>query len=142
MGNPTLWPLIYNTGTEDILLVQINPLSREDTPKKAQEIANRLNEITFNSSLIAEMRAINFVSKLIKENKLDAKQYKDVKMHMITACDLMMDLDASSKLNASWDFFQHLKNIGREVTDQWLARNKKSIGQASTVNIKEVFLKK
>jgi NTE family protein len=139
MGNPVLWPLIYHTEIDDILLVQINPLYREGTPMRALEIINRMNEINFNSSLIAEMRAINFVSKLVKEQRLDPKKYRDVHMHMIKM-QQRDDYDASTKLNARWDFFLKLKQQGREITHAWLEKHYHSIGKQSTLDIEKMFL--
>lgn len=141
MGNPVIWPLVYNTPVEDVLLVQINPLYRAETPKRAYEIINRLNEINFNSSLIAEMRAINFVARLIKDNKLDDKKYKDVRMHMVSLPGEMLHLNASSKLNTSWEFFMELRDMGRLQAEDWLKHHKAHIGQKATVNIAETFLK-
>jgi NTE family protein len=140
MGNPVLWPLIYNTPSQDIMLVQINPLYRAGVPKKSYEIANRLNEINFNASLIAEMRAIEFVRNLLKEKKIDQHQYKNIYMHVVQAHTEMGDLDASSKVNTDWAFFEHLKQIGREVAGTWLAKHKSTIGKRSTVDIAKTFL--
>ena len=67
MGNPALFPLFYETMTDDILLVQINPLERRQTPRTVSEIHNRLNEITFNGNLLRELRAVAFVKRLIEE---------------------------------------------------------------------------
>ncbi|MBI1274560.1 patatin-like phospholipase family protein [bacterium] len=140
MGNPAIWPLLYRTDCEDVMLVQINPLYREELPDTAAEIINRLNEINFNSSLIAEMRAVSFVSRLVKEHKLDHTQYKDVKMHMVEGCHAMDQLNASSKMNVSWDFFQKLKTIGHRAMGEWLKTHKEMIGKESSVNINDVFL--
>lgn len=140
MGNPVIWPLLYNTDVSDVMLIQINPLHRDDVPKTANDIVNRMNEITFNSSLIAEMRAINFVSRLIRDKRLDPKIYKDVRLHMIDSTDLFHDLNASSKMNTHWDFFQELHQRGWHKADTWLARHKKQIGVEGTVNIPETFL--
>lgn len=140
MGNPVIWPLIYNTRSEDVLLVQINPLHRDEVPKRAYEITNRLNEISFNSSLIAEMRAIEFVQRLIREKKLDRKRYKDLKIHLIYSAEKMHELDASSKLNTSWDFFRYLHQLGYEQTENWIQQNFGDLGKRSTVNIREKFL--
>lgn len=141
MGNPVLWPLIYKTNVNDILLVQINPLRREGTPMRSSEIINRLNEITFNSSLIAEMRAIHFVSKLYKENRLDKKQYRDMRMHMVAMDEHKDGLNASSKLNTRWEFFQFLKEEGCAQTEAWLKKHWRDIGEKSTIDIEEIFLK-
>jgi NTE family protein len=142
MGNPSIWPLIYYTKPRDILLVQINPLERDDIPKKASEIINRLNEITFNSSLIAEMRAINFVGKLVDDNHLDEEKYKRILMHMIPAPALTYNLNASSKMNTDMRFLETLRDIGREKAENWIKENKKSIGMHGTIDIEETFLGK
>ena len=140
MGNPSIWPLVYYTEPRDILLVQINPLERPEIPKKASDIVNRLNEITFNSSLISEMRAIDFVSRLIDDNHLDEQKYKRVLMHMIPAPEMACNLNASSKLNTDWRFLEALRDIGREKADAWIKDNKSSIGEKSTMDIEETFL--
>ena len=82
-GNPAIHPLIYQCSSRDIMLVQINPIARDKLPTSAGDIMDRLNEITFNSALIAEMRAIDFVKRLLKAGKLDPAHYKDVLMHRI-----------------------------------------------------------
>jgi len=140
MGNPSIWPLIYHSPVSDILLVQINPIVRDGTPKTAHDIINRLNEITFNSSLVAEMRAINFVSRLVRENHLDLAKYRDIRMHLIACPDESLGLNASSKVNTDWRFFQFLRDVGRERTENWLRQHKPAIGLKSTVNIAETFL--
>jgi NTE family protein len=140
MGNPAIWPLIYNCQSRDVVLVQINPLQHDEVPRSAGEIINRLNEITFNSSLIAEMRAIDFVSKLIQKGALDKTRYKDMNMHLIYGHEAMGHLNASSKVNADWDFFMFLKTIGRETAEKWLKANWAALGVRSSVNIRETFL--
>lgn len=142
MGNPAIWPLLYNCKCDDVALVQINPLHRDEVPRSATEIINRLNEISFNSSLIAEMRAIDFVKRLIAEGRLDRSHYKDVNMHLIYAPEEMKLLNASSKMNAGWDFFTHLHSIGYESADQWLKQHFDDIGKRSTLDIREKFLYK
>ncbi|MFZ4762998.1 MAG: patatin-like phospholipase family protein [Alphaproteobacteria bacterium] len=141
MGNPVIWPLVYETSTADVLLVRINPLFRRGTPKKAMDIINRLNEINFNSSLLAEMRAIGFVSKLIKDKKLNDPHYKDMLLHMVALPTELSDLDASSKLNTSFDFFLHLKEAGRNAMSEWLIKHKADIGVKGTVDVAKNFLK-
>jgi len=140
MGNPAIWPLIYHSRSEDVVLVQINPIHNEKLPRSAAEIINRLNEITFNSSLISEMRAIDFVSRLLHRNKLSEEQYKDMRMHLIYSPEEMKHLNASSKVNADWDFFRHLRTIGYDAANAWLKENKKMIGVKSTFDIRDKFL--
>lgn len=140
MGNPVLWPLFYETPVDDVLLVQINPLVREGTPKTASAIINRLNEITFNASLVAEMRAIEFVRRLIEQEKLPTSKYRHVRMHRIELPENDMQLNASSKMNTSWPFFKALHDTGYAQADAWLKKNKHNIGVRATVDIKETFL--
>lgn len=142
MGNPAIWPLIYGTKCHDVLLVQINPLKRTGTPRHAIDIINRVNEISFNSSLIAEMRAINFVRKLIKEGKLDDSEYAYMRMHRVMPPADLREMNAASKMNTSWDFFQLLRDIGRKQMDEWLIANKRYIGKESSLDIRENFLAK
>lgn len=140
MGNPAIWPLIYGTKCHDVLLVQINPLKREGVPKTAIDIINRVNEISFNSSLIAEMRAIHFVRKLIHAGKLDDREYADMRMHRVMPPADLREMNATSKMSANWEFFELLHNIGRKQMDAWLKANKKYIGKQSSLDIEEQFL--
>jgi NTE family protein len=142
VGNPALWPLIYGCDTDDILIVQINPLERNKVPKTAHEIMNRINEITFNSSLISEIKAINFVSRMIHKDQLSKKQYKELRFHMIAPAEDMQGLNASSKLNADLDFLLHLKKLGRDVANIWIKENYAKIGVKSSLNIEKTFFPK
>lgn len=139
VANPALWPFYHACKSDDVVVVQINPVERSEVPSTAGEIINRLNEVTFNSSLISQMRALHFVGKLMEEQKLDSSQYKKVLVHIIEAQAEMEDLNASSKLNVDWEFFQHLREIGHQVTEDWLKKHYKSIGNRSSVDIEDVF---
>lgn len=143
MGNPSIWPLIYEAKTADVVLVQINPLERPELPTTVDEINHRLNEITFNSSLNHEMRAISFVQRLLDEGALKepwAKKYKRMRMHMIADSDAIASLGASSKMNVEAEFMHHLKTMGVECAEKWLEENMDSLGVESTLNIQEAFL--
>ncbi|MEJ0010187.1 MAG: patatin-like phospholipase family protein [Alphaproteobacteria bacterium] len=139
-GNPSLWPLYYRSDCEDILLVQINPLQRPGAPKNAMNIIDRLNEITFNASLIDEMRAINFVKKLIARGKLEASEYADVRMHMVAPPSTLQGMEASSKTVVDWDFFCTLRDAGRAEMEAWLGKHKSAIGRRATIDIAKDFL--
>jgi NTE family protein len=140
VGNPALWPLLYGTGTADIVLVQLDPLVREGTPTTAVEIADRLNEITFNASLSAEMRAIAFVKKLIRQNRLEAGRYKDVHLHRIADDAALAPLDASSKYNTDVALIERLFAIGRAAARRWLEAHRASVGVASSFDFAAEFL--
>jgi NTE family protein len=143
VGNPSLYPLIYECDTPDIVLVQINPLIRKGTPRTPTEIMNRLNEISFNGALMSEMRAIAFVEKLIEQDHLkseEAARLKKINMHMIGSEKTMSEFGATSKMNASMDFLLKLRELGRLTAETWLKENWDSIGEESSIDIKKTFL--
>jgi len=140
MGNPPLFPLYYETDTRDIMIVQINPIERDDVPDTSQEIIDRLNEISFNTPLMLELRSIDFVNRLLKEERVDPTKYKRLHIHAIDAENKMRAFGASSKSNTDWTFLQSLHKIGRAAADKWLEDNFDAIGQRSSVNIGQKFL--
>ena len=120
MGNPVLFPFFYETRTEDLLLVQINPVERMETPRTAQEILNRIDEITFNASLLREFRAIELIKRLIAQGKLSRDEYLDVRVHRIEAPHELVTLSAATKMNAEPQFLQHLFDLGQDSASAWL----------------------
>ncbi|MCB9958036.1 MAG: patatin-like phospholipase family protein [Rhodospirillaceae bacterium] len=140
MGNPAIFPLIYNTDCADVVLVQINPLNRAEIPTTAADIWNRVNEISFNSTLMREMRAIAFVARLIEQERLDTSAYKALRIHAIADEAEMTGLGVASKMNAEMDFLLHLKTVGRAAADRWLAQHGGDIGQRSSLDIGATFL--
>jgi NTE family protein len=140
MGNPALYPLIYHCKSADIVIVHINPLERKELPRTATDILNRINEISFNSSLMREMRAISFVTRLITDRQIDDEELKHVLIHGISDDELMTGLGVASKLNADWEFITHLRDVGRTRADTWLANSFAKLGVESTVDIHEKFL--
>lgn len=140
MGNPSIWPLSYYCKSSDIIIVEINPIIRKGIPTEGKDIINRLNEISFNSSLISEMRAINFVNRLIAAGHLHDDHYRHLNIHLIQSAKEMLKMNASSKLNVSWEFFCYLHNLGRDAANGWLDKNFEAIGEKSSVNIAEAFL--
>jgi NTE family protein len=130
-----LWPLFYETRCRDAIIVQINPIEREETPHMPAEIANRLNEITFNASLLAELRATDFVGRLIRSGVLKSDEYREEWLHRIGGAGELESFDAASKNDVSWPFLKHLRDLGRTDTKAWLRENFDSIGVASTLDI-------
>lgn len=139
-GNPAIWPLIYGTGSLDVLLVQINPLVRPGVPTRAVDIADRVNEITFNASLVAEMRAIAFVQKLVRQQKVSSDEYKLLRLHRVADEDGLAPYDASSKLNTDPRLLQALFDLGRAAAGRWLAEHAGDVGVRGTTEIEPVFL--
>jgi NTE family protein len=139
MGNPALFPLFYEAHCDDILLVQINPLQRKELPTKAREIQDRLNEITFNASLLRELRAIDFVNRLVDQGKLPRDEYKRVLMHRIDGGPPLAEQTSSSRLNAEWSFLLKLRDIGRRAGKRWLKRNYDAIGTTGTLDLRDAI---
>ena len=140
MGNPAIFPLIYNCESKDVVVVHINPIMRAETPKTARDILNRINEISFNSSLMREMRAISFVTKLIDDGTVNDDRMKRMFVHSIEADDFMRKLGVSSKLNPDWEFLTHLRDVGRDSAEHWIEAYFDALGERSTVEIEQRYL--
>jgi NTE family protein len=142
-GNPSLYPLFYSAVSRDILIVHVNPITRRELPDRAPSISNRLNEITFNASLLDELRAIAFVKKLLLDGWLKEKHRKDLKnilIHAIRADKVLKDLSVASKFNTDWDFLTSLRDMGRREGRRWIDKNYDAIGKRDTVNIHKDYL--
>ncbi|WP_247658249.1 patatin-like phospholipase family protein [Aquabacter sp. L1I39] len=141
MGNPPLFPLYEKVEADDILLVQINPILREETPRTSAEIQNRINEITFNASLLSQLRAIDQVTQLIEQGlltrwTLGGSGFRRVRLHRIGGADQLVNLDVTSKMNAEWAFLQHLRDVGRQAAEDFLAAHYDDIGKRSTLDLR------
>ena len=140
LGNPVIFPFFRTTRTEDVLVVQINPLVRQATPTSASEIVNRINEITFNSSLSGEYRAIDFVDRLIDQGRLPhgigPGQYRRIKVHRIVLDRFGTHFDAFSKLSTDYDFFEMLRLSGKRAARRFLDAHFDDIGVRCTVDLR------
>jgi NTE family protein len=139
LGNPVLFPFFHTTATEDVLIVQINPLERHTTPTSAHEIMNRVNEITFNSSLLAEYRAIEFVRRLIDQDRLPRGmgpgEYRRINVHRIVLDGSGKAYNSDSRLSNDYDFFEMLRGRGRRAAQRFLAAHFADIGVKSSVDL-------
>ena len=109
-----MYPLLYETKSRDILLVQINPKESDKLPDSASEIMDRMNEVTFNAGLLAELRAIEFVVRMLEQKRLDSDRYKHVLMHRIDGGEVLKPFGASSKARADITLVRELFSLGRE----------------------------
>jgi NTE family protein len=138
-GNPVIFPFFRTTNTEDVLVVEINPLERKSTPTSAGEIMSRINEITFNSSLVDEFRAIEFVARLIDQGRLPRGtglgQYRRINVHRIMLDRFGTHFDAFSKLSTDYDFFDMLRLSGKRAARRFLDEHFDDIGVKSTVDL-------
>lgn len=140
MGNPAIFPLIYNNGPKDVVIIHINPIERKKLPRTAPEIFDRINEISFNSSLMREMRTIEFVTRLIDEGALDHTRYSRMRIHSIRDDAEMTQLGVATKLNPDWEFLCRLRDAGRARAGEWLETHLDDVGERSTIDLAEVFL--
>lgn len=139
VGNPPLYPLHRGARTRDVLLVQINPVERRETPRTPDEIQDRLNEITFNANLMRELRAIDFVDGLIEEGVLGQGEYRRVLIHRIDGTEALEDQAASTRLDARWRGLERLRDRGREAAQAWLAAHYDDIGRTSSLDLRRAY---
>jgi NTE family protein len=144
MGNPPIFPLITNTNIHDVVLIKINSININSVPTTARDIADRVNEISFNSSLINEMKLIHYRNELLRNGilKVDDKTNREIYVHTISGYDALSQLSHSSKMNTSWEFLLQLKEKGREIASQWLETDFKQVGLKSTFDVEEHFFGK
>lgn len=138
-ANPALTPLVVKSPVRDLLIINLNPMRRDQLPVTAQEIMNRVNEISFNTSLIKELRTINILQKLGKVDAISIAPASDLRLHMIHCETDSQELSASSKMNAEWDYLQHLFRRGRIWAQDWLDRHMADIGVRPSFDMDEIF---
>ncbi len=134
-GNPPLWPLYYGTDCCDTIIVQINPIERTEIPMTSNAINDRIDEITFNASLLAEVRATHFVARLIERGILTDPHYRIERLHRIGGDGQLSKYSADTKFDVSWSFLQTLRDLGRASAKEWLALHFDDIGERSTLDM-------
>ncbi|MCG6557154.1 patatin-like phospholipase family protein [Ruegeria sp. 1NDH52C] len=138
-GNPALFPLFNRDLPDDVVIVNINPLERDALPVTPQQIQNRINEISFNSSLLRELRAIRFVQRLLEDGTLERGRMSRVLVHMIADDALMNSLSVATKVVPVPQILDRLKQAGRAAADGFLKAHKDDLGQRSTVDMEAMF---
>lgn len=138
-GNPALFPLFEPALPDDIVIVNINPLERPGLPRSPQEIQNRINEISFNTSLLRELRAISFVKRLIGEGRIPPGAMKDVAVHMIADDDMMAQLSVATKLVPSPIVLRGLRDAGWRAADRFLDAHGADLGNGGSVDLAQMF---
>ena len=137
-GNPTITPLVRDCDSQDTLLVQINPLERPGTPRSARDILNRLNEVSFNATLLKELRMIAMLRHVADTGHGEGEKWAGMRIHRI-ASDVMTELGYSSKLNAEWEFLVMLRDEGRKSMDEFLRDHRDDLGRRSTFDLDELL---
>jgi NTE family protein len=133
-GNPTITPLVRESDAQDTILVQINPRMRASTPRTAAEILNRLNEVSFNATLMKELRMIALMRQVADAGTGEGARWAGMRTHRITS-EMLTDLGYSSKLNAEWDFLTMLRDEGRRSAAEFLDAHLNDIGHRSTADL-------
>ncbi len=138
-GNPALFPLFQRHLPDDIVVININPLEREKVPMSPQEIQNRLNEISFNASLMKELRAIHFVQRLLEDGTLEWGRMARVYVHMIADDDLMTDLSVATKLIPNPIVLKELFDAGYAAAHRFLDAHFEDLNTRSSVDLEKMF---
>jgi NTE family protein len=137
-GNPTITPLIRECASTDTILVQVNPVERPGTPRTAQDILNRVNEVSFNATLLKELRMIALLRQVSDPGNSEGARWAKMRIHRI-ASDMMTDLGYSSKLNAEWAFLTMLRDEGRRSAETFLTAHKRNLGSRSTLDLDDLI---
>jgi len=146
MGNPSLLPLLTETPTLDLMLVQVHPSERAALPRGSVAVLDRVNEITFHGSLIKELRSLAILRKLIQDEGLLGHAFKEplfrkaaaLRVHRIEGGE---KLDAiTSALDPPSHRLQELHRAGHEVADAWLASRFTHLGRHGTVDLVAEYL--
>ena len=134
VGNPTITPLVRECSSSDTILVKINPIERPGVPKTARDILNRLNEVSFNSPLLKELRMIALLRKAADTGSVEGNKWARMRIHRI-ATDRVTELDSSSKLITEWEFLCALRDEGRRTTQLFLEAHGDDLGKRSTLDL-------
>ena len=133
-GNPTITPLVRECSSSDTILVQVNPVERPGTPRSARDIVNRVNEVSFNATLLKELRMMAVLRLVSDPGNSEGARWAKMRIHRISSAT-MTELGYSSKLNAEWDFFIMLRNEGRRSAEAFLAAHGGDLGARSTLDL-------
>jgi NTE family protein len=133
-GNPTITPLVRECDSHDTILVQINPVVRDALPKSARDILSRLNEVSFNSPLLKELRMIALLHKVADPGRGEGAQWARMRIHRI-ATDRVTELDSTSKMITEWRFLCGLRDEGRRSAQSFLDAHGNDLGQRSSLDL-------
>ncbi|MEN3294248.1 MAG: hypothetical protein V7642_3501 [Burkholderiales bacterium] len=158
-SDPALAPLIeqHATVTGDLVIVGVNPIVVDHAsvpPNTAWEIIDRMNEITFNAALIAEVKRIVATNEMLRQvpDTATAKQpggklhgKKTIRIHYVPPHEKMSDLGVASKSNTSYAFLSYLKSLGREEAMLWESGQIEGggalrLGRSSDSNLHDIFI--
>ncbi|MBJ3776134.1 patatin-like phospholipase family protein [Acuticoccus mangrovi] len=137
-GNPTITPLVRECTSRDTFLVQINPVTRPDVPRHARDILNRVNEVSFNATLLKELKMIALMRQVVDPGSVEGRQWAEMRLHRITS-EKMVELSASSKLNAEWPFLKMLRDEGRRAAMDFATTSGADVGVRSSFQFEDLL---
>jgi NTE family protein len=140
LGNPAIYPLIYRRGSKDVIIAQVTAIGRDELPASAADVLHRITEISFNSSLMREMRAVAFATRLIDNGELDGAKHSRMRMHWVGNDNLMSQLGTATQFHPEWSLLCRLRDEGRACAGRWLEQNFDHVGVRSTADIDDMFL--
>lgn len=142
MGNPVMDPLIKQTDVSDIVIIQVTPIHRPEVPKAPTAIVDRMNEVSFNSIFLRELRSIELVNRLLAKGAMtpEGSGMRSIHLHHIEAEERMAHLGVSSKLNADWGFLTDLRDLGRDAADRWINAHGAALGHRSSFETGPLFM--
>lgn len=127
LANPYLWPLYENRLDTDILLVELVPLQRAETPMSAKNILNRLNEVTSINGLVAELAALQAVNRHAPG--------ADIRLHVLSMPaqpGALLAKEPSIKRTVDGTLFEMLRQDGRRACASWLDAHGDQLGRQSS----------
>ena len=138
LANPSIFPLLQTTTTKDVLLIQIIPFQRNGAPTSIAQILRRLIEIASNSPLMGELRAIEYVNRLIDgglNHASEPDKYERVNMHRVMLDAFQNGFDPLGPANTDYAFFEMLRDLGREAAQRFLDAHFEDIGVRETMDL-------
>jgi NTE family protein len=139
VGNPPLAPLLDETRARDILLIQNNPIARRDLPVTMADVNNRANEIAFNICLVREISSIQHLNAVVDEERAEQVRRQPMRLHLVSATEVLRDLSISSKFNLDWRFIQQLHDLGHAAAGRWLDEHADQVGVRSTMDPAHIY---
>ena len=134
-GNPPLWPLFYETQCRDAIIVQINPIEREEIPDAGARSTIAWTKSPSTPACWRSLRAADFVARLIRTGLLKSDEYREERLHRIGGAGKLEFFNAATKNDVSWPFLKRLRDLGRDDAKEWLEENFDTIGVESTLDI-------
>jgi len=148
MGNPSLLPLLAETPTQDLMLVQVHPSARTELPLGGAAVLDRINEITFHGSLVKELRSLAILRKLIQDEGLLGRAFQEplfrkaaaLRVHRIEGGEKLDALTSAGLLDSAWHRLLALHRAGHAAADTWLTDHFTHLGRHGTVDLVAEYL--